>query len=54
MNDHHTFQVGAGYAVADVTPTRAVKLSVGGRYDAYSTFGGSFNPRVAVILQAVH
>jgi outer membrane receptor protein involved in Fe transport len=51
LNDHHTFQVGAGYAVADLTPTRAVKLSVGGRYDAYSTFGGSFNPRVAAILK---
>jgi outer membrane receptor protein involved in Fe transport len=51
LNDHHTFQVGAGYAVADLTPTRAVKLSLGGRYDAYSTFGGSFNPRVAVILK---
>jgi outer membrane receptor protein involved in Fe transport len=51
LNDHHTFQIGAGYAVADITPTRAVKVSVGGRYDAYSTFGGSFNPRVAVILK---
>jgi outer membrane receptor protein involved in Fe transport len=51
LNDHHTFQIGAGYAVADWTPTRAVKLSIGGRYDDYSTFGGSFNPRVAVILK---
>ena len=37
--------------MADVTPTRAVKLSLGGRYDGYSTFGGSFNPRVALILK---
>ncbi len=51
LDDHRTFQIGAGYAVADITPTRAVKLSLGGRYDGYSTFGGSFNPRVAVILK---
>lgn len=51
LDDHRTFQVGAGYAVADLTPVHAVKLSLGGRYDAYSTFGGSFDPRVAVILK---
>ena len=51
LDDHRTFQVGAGYAVADLTPVHAVKLSLGGRYDAYSTFGGSFNPRIAVILK---
>jgi outer membrane receptor protein involved in Fe transport len=51
LHDHHTFQIGAGYAVADFTPTRAVKVSLGGRYDDYSTFGGSFNPRIAVILK---
>ncbi len=51
LNDHHAFQIGAGYAVADFTPTHAVKVSAGGRYDGYSTFGGSFNPRVAVILR---
>src|SRR5205814_9483001 len=51
LDDHRSFQVAAGYAVADVSPARAVKLSLGGRYDYYSTFGGSFNPRVAVILR---
>ncbi len=51
LDDHRTFQVGAGYAVADLTPARALKLSIGGRYDEYSTFGGSFNPRVALILK---
>ena len=51
LDDHRSFQIGAGYAEADVTPTRAVKLSLGGRYDGYSTFGGSFNPRVAAILK---
>jgi outer membrane receptor protein involved in Fe transport len=51
LDDHRTFQIGAGYAVADVTPTRAVKFSLGGRFDDYSTFGNSFNPRVAAILK---
>jgi outer membrane receptor protein involved in Fe transport len=51
LDDHRSFQIGAAYAVADVAPTRAVKLSLGGRYDGYSTFGGSFNPRVAVLLK---
>ena len=51
LDDHHTFEVGAGYGVADVTLTRALRLSLGGRYDAYSTFGGSFNPRAAVIVK---
>jgi outer membrane receptor protein involved in Fe transport len=51
LDDHRSFQIGAGYAVADITPVHAVKLSLGGRYDGYSTFGGSFNPRVAVILK---
>jgi outer membrane receptor protein involved in Fe transport len=51
LDDHRSFQVGAGYAVADVTPVRALKLSLGGRYDYYSTFGGSFNPRLAAIVR---
>ncbi len=51
LDDHRSFQVGAGYAVADAALSKAVKLSVGGRYDAYSTFGQSFNPRVALIVR---
>jgi outer membrane cobalamin receptor len=45
------FTVGAGYLVADVTPTHAVKLSAGARYDWYSISGGSLNPRVAAIFK---
>jgi outer membrane receptor protein involved in Fe transport len=51
LDDHRSFQVGAGYAVVDLTPADPLKLSLGGRYDYYSTFGGSFNPRLAVILR---
>jgi len=51
LDDHRSFQVGAGYAVADASLAKAVKLSVGGRYDAYTTFGRSFNPRVALIVR---
>ncbi len=45
------FQVGALYALADATLGPRARLSVGTRLDAYSTFGSSLNPRVALILQ---
>lgn len=46
-NDSYT--VGAGYLLADVTPTKGFKASGGVRYDWYSFFGGSINPRIALI-----
>ncbi len=49
--DGRPFQVGAGYVVADVVPTDALSVSLGARLDAYSTFGQSVNPRVAVITK---
>jgi outer membrane receptor protein involved in Fe transport len=51
IDDDHPFTLVAGYGVADVTPTKAVKLSAGARFDSYSTFGSSLNPRLAVILK---
>ena len=51
IDDDHPFTLIAGYGVADVTPTPAVKLSAGARFDSYSTFGSSLNPRFAVILK---
>jgi outer membrane cobalamin receptor len=45
------FTVVAGYLVGDVAPTRAVRISAGGRLDYYSNFGSSLNPRAAVILR---
>ena len=47
----HTFQVGAVYALADVTVSDALRLSGGLRVDAYSTFGTSLNPRAALIFR---
>jgi outer membrane receptor for ferrienterochelin and colicin len=45
------FQVGALYALADGTLSDKAHLSLGARLDAYSTFGSSLNPRVALILK---
>jgi outer membrane receptor for ferrienterochelin and colicin len=51
LDDSSPFQVGAGYAVADVEISEAARVSAGARLDAYSTFGTSLNPRGAVILR---
>ena len=45
------FQVGALYALADATLSSRAHLSLGTRLDAYSTFGSSLNPRIALILK---
>ena len=45
------FQVGALYALADISLSSRAKLSLGARFDAYSTFGSSLNPRVALIVK---
>lgn len=51
LDDNETFTLVAGYGIADITPTKAVKLSAGARFDSYSAFGSSLNPRGAVILK---
>ncbi len=45
------FQVGALYALADADLGARARLSLGARWDVYSTFGSSLNPRVALILK---
>jgi outer membrane receptor protein involved in Fe transport len=45
------FTIAALYGTVDVHPARTIKLSAGGRFDYYSTFGGSFNPRLALIVE---
>jgi outer membrane receptor protein involved in Fe transport len=45
------FRFYAGYALADVLVTPRVHLSAGARLDAYSTFGSSLNPRLALVLK---
>lgn len=44
------FQVGAAYGSLDAPLTDGLLLSAGVRLDAYSTFGSSLNPRVALIV----
>ena len=45
------YQVGAAYGLLDVTASERLRVSAGARLDAYSTFGRSVNPRVAVITR---
>jgi outer membrane receptor protein involved in Fe transport len=49
LDDKRPYQVGAAYALADVKPSERFHISAGARLDAYSTFGRSLNPRVAVV-----
>jgi outer membrane cobalamin receptor len=51
LNDTRHFTLGAVYGNLDLKPIAGLKLSAGGRLDYYSTFGSSFNPRVAVIVK---
>jgi outer membrane receptor protein involved in Fe transport len=51
LDDDQDFALAALYGSLDLRPVPEVKLSAGGRLDYYSTFGASFNPRVALILQ---
>lgn len=49
LDEDHPYTVGAGYLLADYTPTPRFKTSAGARVDWYSTFGASLNPRLAFI-----
>lgn len=51
FDDKHTFTLFAGYGMVDLVPSNAIKISAAARFDAYSTFGSSLNPRLAVILK---
>ncbi|HEX9296238.1 MAG TPA: TonB-dependent receptor [Polyangiaceae bacterium] len=50
LDEDPTYQIQAGYLLADLPLTRTVRLSAGSRLDHYSTFGSSNNPRVALIV----
>jgi outer membrane receptor for ferrienterochelin and colicin len=45
------YQLGAAYALADLPVTGFFRVSGGARFDAYSTFGNSLNPRVALLFR---
>jgi outer membrane receptor for ferrienterochelin and colicin len=51
LSSSDPYTSGAGYLLADVSPAKGFKASGGVRYDWYSTFGGSLNPRVAFIVK---
>lgn len=44
------FQIYSGYLLGQLTPSTLLTVSGGARVDAYSTFGATVNPRMAVIL----
>jgi len=51
LSDSRPYQVGAAYLLTDLHPSERVHVSAGVRLDAYSTFGNSLNPRLAVVTQ---
>jgi outer membrane receptor for ferrienterochelin and colicin len=51
LDDKRPYQVGAAYALVDLKPSERWRVSAGARLDAYSTFGSSLNPRVALIAK---
>jgi outer membrane receptor protein involved in Fe transport len=50
LDDDNPYQIGAIYALADVDVTPSARVSAGARYDAYSSIGGSLNPRLAFVF----
>ena len=51
LSSANPFELGAGYANADIKFTPRIHLSAGARLDHYSTFGDSVNPRLALIVR---
>lgn len=49
LDDHRESQVGAGFVQDEFHITRSLLLNTGLRYDHYETFGGTVNPRAALI-----
>ena len=50
FSDHHTSTVAAVFLQDEIRLTRAVVLNLGLRHDRYGTFGGTTNPRAALIV----
>ncbi|WP_437876586.1 TonB-dependent receptor domain-containing protein [Sorangium sp. So ce513] len=50
--DERPYQIYAGYALVDITPSERLRISAGSRFDYYSTFGEVVpSPRVALITK---
>lgn len=53
LDDVRRSQIWAAYLQDEITLSRKVMLNAGVRYDHYSTFGGTTNPRLAFIYNPV-
>jgi outer membrane receptor protein involved in Fe transport len=51
LNSDNPHSLGAGYLLAEYSPSKWLRWSVGARLDHYDTFGDSFNPRISVIVK---
>jgi outer membrane receptor for ferrienterochelin and colicins len=51
LDSRTPYRFGAGYALAEASPTAWFRVSAGARLDVYSTFGPIFVPRVAFIFK---
>ena len=51
LDDKPTYDVRAAYLLVDAPLSSAVRLSAGSRFDSYSTFGSSNNPRLSLIVR---
>ena len=49
LDDRHPAKVGAVYVEDEYTVRSNLILNIGARYDCYSTFGGTANPRLGLI-----
>ena len=49
LNDHRNTQIWALYLQDEFSPIDNLIFNVGARYDYYYSFGGTFNPRLALI-----
>jgi len=53
LDDHRSSTIWAGYVQDEISFSKQWILNVGGRYDHYSTFGSTLNPRAALIYNPV-
>lgn len=52
LDDRRRSRHGAGYVQDEITLRKNLLFSAGLRYDYYDSFGGTFNPRLALIFHA--
>jgi outer membrane receptor for ferrienterochelin and colicins len=51
MDESAPYNIGAAYAIADISPTSWFRVSGGARLDVYSSFGAIVVPRLALIFK---